>query len=213
MDTIYLLSQIMAGLGLTFALISAMMKTKKLMLTFMICGSLSNIASYALIQSVMSVIVCAFVLARSISYFILTQKEKPFKYYLLPMCLVLIGFYCVFPFIYKVPIDLIVICTTTLCTIVLAFRNLLAIRISLCISCALWVVYDLYLVSYVMVVSDVAHIVAYLVAIIIFNIIPYIRAKKTEKSLEQQEVVNETDKKQQKLTRQSVRVKNTITKQ
>lgn len=210
MTALYILSQIMAALGIMFALISAVMKTKKKMLVFMLCASLCNITSYALIMSIMSVVVCLFVLTRTIWYFVLTQKEKPFKHYLLPMFFVLIGFYCMFPFIYQIPLDLILLISTTITTIALAFRNLFVIRIVLAISCALWFVYDLYLASYVMVASDIAHVVVYMIAIIIFNIIPFVQAKK-ETSNNQEE--DEKTELKQDGKKQSVRVRNTITKQ
>ena len=180
MTILYILAQVFAVLGIVFALISAIMKTKRWMLTFMLCGSLCNITSYALIMSLISVVVCVFALTRTIWYYILTHKEKATKNFLLPMCLVLIGFSICFPFLYKEPIDCILIISTYTTTIILAFRNMLAIRLGLIVSCVVWFVYDWYLASYVMVLSDVGHVVMYIIAIIIYNIIPYCRTKKQQ---------------------------------
>lgn len=204
MTVLYILAQIFAVLGIIFALISAIMKTKNLMLSFMLCSSLCNITSYALMMSLLSVIICIFVLTRTVWYFVLTNKEKPIKYFLIPMFLVLLGFSVCFPFLYKEPIDCILIISTYTTTIVLAFRNMLAIRIGLIISCIVWFVYDLHLMSYVMALSDVGHVVMYIIAIIIYNIIPFVRTKKIENQKEQDyqslEVFTQNNKTKQRIS-------------
>ncbi len=179
MSVVYIISQVMAGLGIVLALISALMKTKTLMLGFLLSSSVCDIISYALLGSGLSVLVYMFTLVWTIWYYVLTYKNKPSKYFYLPMSVILIGFYVVFPFIYETPLDIILLFSMTITTFILANRDLLVIRIGLIISNALWFAYDMYLMSYVMMVADASYMMAYSLAIVLFNVVPFIRAKKS----------------------------------
>ena len=95
----------------------------------------------------------------------------PFKYYLIPMAIIFCGFGVAIGFLWRDNMDIIMIVSILLCTICLAFKNLLVVRIGLIANSSIWIAYNAYIASYVGVACNVLNIIFVIAAIISYHVI------------------------------------------
>lgn len=210
---LYIISQVLMGLGMTIDLSSRIMKSKKFILVYMTLASVFYVSSYLCQNSPLPAVANACNLVRGISYLYLDKKAMPFKYYLIPMAIIFCGFGVAIGFLWRDNMDIIMIISILLCTICLAFKNLLVVRIGLIANSSIWIAYNAYIASYVGVACNVLNIIFVIAAIISYHVIlPKKQAtlnnnEKTEtitsqtdeqtiKNLDQKQNNDETDKKE-----------------
>lgn len=168
---LYIISQILMGVGLIIDLSSRIMKNKKYILIYMTLASLFYISSYLCLLNPIPAISNACNLFRGISYLYLDKKNKPFKFYLIPMAIIFSSFAIAIGFLWRNEMDIIMIVSIVVCTTCLAFKNLLVVRIGLIANSLMWIPYNIYIASYMGAVTNILNVLFVLGAIIYYHVI------------------------------------------
>lgn len=190
MSTIFILSQVCVFTGTAIDFIARIMKTKKWILIFMIIASFFYVSSYIFLNSPLAAIINAINLVRSLVYLFIDEKNKPFKSYIAPMIITIVATCISVAVFWNNAIDLFMIASLTMLSIVFAFKNLLAIRIVTIANAGIWVAYNILLNSFMGALCSGINILVALIAIILYDIIEP-RKKKHLAEKQEQPLQNE----------------------
>ena len=172
---LYILSQISVFIGVILDLIGKGTKNKKYLLLFLTLSNIFYITSYIFLFKPLPIIANSLFLIRGLVYLVLDNKKAPFKYYLFPMILFISAFCIALGFLWSSPMDLFMLASMLIVSIILAFKNMLMIRIFLIINSALWATYNFTIKGYVNSICDVLQII-----VLIYAIIKYSKKPKDE---------------------------------
>ena len=165
---LYIASQLLFAVGMIIDIGSRIMKNKKYMLLLMAIASIFYVASYICLKSPLSAISNGLNLIRSFVYLFLEKKNKSFKYFILPIFLILASFTTAQVFYWNSLLDMFIIAAMFSSTIFLAFKDTFIIRIGLTFTITMWAIYDFTLHAYVNMACDILNII-----ILIFTLIYY----------------------------------------
>lgn len=178
MTPLYIASQVLVFIGIAVDLVGRIMKNKKLVLIFTVVASAFYVSSYICLAAPLPAIINGVNVVRNFVYVFLNEKDKPFKSYIIPMILAILSTVPFVAIFWTSPMDLFMIASITVLTIGLAFKNMLSVRLSLILNSALWCVYNFSLKGYANMTCDIINMSISVVAIILYNVIPYIKQKK-----------------------------------
>lgn len=178
----YILSQVCVFIAFAIDATSYFFKTKKNFLLLCICYSCFYILSYIFLNVYLAVIANSIFLVRNIWYTHLNNKNKKFNAYLLPIFILNAGFITAFIFLYTSYLDLFLLFSVLLLTIVFAFRNMLIIRIAAVFNGIVWAIYNFIIKGYVNFACNIFMIIIISSTIFLHHIYPKIKQKKIEQT-------------------------------
>lgn len=192
--TLYIISQVLMGIGLLIDLSGKIMKSKKFILIYITLANCFYVASYLCQLSPLPAVTNTCNFFRNISYLYLDKKKKPFKYYLIPMAIIFTSFGLALGFLWRNPMDLMMLASILICTICLAFKNLLIVRTGLIANSLMRLPYNIYIASYVGAATNIVNIACVLGAILYYHVIsPKKKAKAAKQENEEIKLTETTD--------------------
>ncbi len=174
----YIISQIIVAIGMIIDLAGKLMKTKRLLLLFMVLAPAFYSLSYFILENYLPAITQILLLIRAVWYLRLHEQKKSPKHYILPLILINSLFAVVLAFFWQGPINIVLIFVMLVSTVCLIFENMLFIRCSLICYSLLWISYDITVKGYVKMTCSIVTICLLIVSIIIYEILPRIREKR-----------------------------------
>lgn len=164
----FIISQIVGFIVTLILAASIQCKNVKKMLTLQFTGNAFSALSYVLLGGFSgcgSSLVAA--LQTALLYFFRSKNKKVPMWFVMVFVILQVSLTLI---VYKTPLDLLAILAAIAATLALAQENLFKFRVLAFVCAALWLVYDLYVGAYTMLLHRIISIISTIVGIIRYDI-------------------------------------------
>ncbi len=185
----YILSQVLVGIGMIIDLVGKIINKKKYFLLFLLLACSFYTASYVCLLQPLPVILNLIGVIRSIWFAVLEKKEKEGKDYITPVMIFVIITFVSYAIFFTNWLDIVLPISMIVASVALVFRKMLYVRIGLIINSVLWLVFNLSIKGYINALCDISTMILLTTSIVLYDVLK-IQNQKT-RSKDRKKLMNE----------------------
>ena len=167
----YILSQVLVGIGMIIDLVGKIINKKKYFLLFLLLACSFYTASYVCLLQPLPVILNLIGVIRSIWFAALEKRGKEEKDYITPVMIFIIITFVSYAIFFTNWLDIVLPISMIVASVALVFRKMLYVRIGLIINSVLWLVFNLSIKGYINALCDILTIILLSVSIVLYDIL------------------------------------------